>query len=233
VARVLLANWAAHSPELRGAIVDELLQHPDSITALLDAVAAKKVSPAEIDLPRRQRLLGHFQPYIKTRAAQLLADTAAATANRQKAVDAMWRALELKGDAKRGTEVFRQHCAVCHKLNDLGNDVGPNLATVREWTGEALLASILDPNRQAEPKYVAYTATTTAGESIFGVVASEGAQSVTMKGLDGKERAVPRDELKSLESTNRSLMPDAFESAINQQQMADLIQFLKAPETAK
>ena len=76
-------------------------------------------------------------------------------------------------------------------------------------------------------------ATTNAGESIFGVVAAEGAQSVTMMGLDGKERAVARDELKSLESTNRSLMPDAFESAISRQQMADLITFLKMPEATK
>ena len=229
---VLLANWPAHSPELRGLIADELIRHPQSASALLDAVAVKKVAPAEIDLPRRQRLLKHDQPYIRQRAEKLLAEGAAA-ANRQKAIDGMRPALEMRGDAKRGAAVYREQCAVCHRLDDVGQDVGPNLAAVREWTGEALLAGILDPNRQAEPKYIAYTATTAVGESIFGVVASEGAESVTMKGLDGKDRPVPRTELKSLVSTNRSLMPDGFESAINSQQMADLIAFLKAPEAAK
>jgi putative heme-binding domain-containing protein len=139
----------------------------------------------------------------------------------------------MKGDARRGAEVFRQNCAVCHRLGDVGQEVGPNLEAVREWTGEAVLTAILDPNRQTEPKYIAYTATTNSGETIYGVVASESGNAVTMKGLDGKERAVLRGDLKSLVSSNRTLMPDGFESSATKEQMADLIEFLKAPERGK
>ena len=232
IPRALLENWPVHSPVVRGEVVDVLLRNEAWAATLLAAVETKQVAVADIDLPRRQRLLGHAEPRIKERAAKLLAETAAA-ANRQTAIDAMRPALDMKGDPKRGAEMFRQHCAVCHKLDDVGQDVGPNLAAVREWTGDTMLAGILDPNRQTEPKYIAYTATTNSGESIFGVLAAEGAESVTMKGLDGKDRPVSRNELKSLVTTNRSLMPDGFESAMTQQQMADLLTFLKAPEAAK
>jgi len=54
-----------------------------------------------------------------------------------------------------------------------------------------------------------------------------------MKGLDGKEHPVLRTDLKSLVSTNSSLMPDGFESSMTRQQLADLMEFLKAPERAK
>jgi putative membrane-bound dehydrogenase-like protein len=228
----LLEKWAEHSPDLRGAIVDLLLRNEAWTAKLLDAVESQQVTAADIDLPRRQRLMNHASKAIKNRAAKLLAESAVAS-NRQKVLDAWQPVLSMKGDAKRGAEVFRQSCAVCHKLNDQGQDVGPNLETVREWTGEAMLTSILDPSRQFEPKYVAYTATTNAGEAIYGVITGETGTSVTMKGLDGKDRPVPRTELKSLVSTNRSLMPDGFESSMSRQQLADLMQFLKAPEQAR
>ena len=230
--RVLLETWQEHSPDLRGRIVDVLLKNEASAAKLLDAVEAKRVSAAEIDLPRRQRLLNHKDKAIKDRAAKLLAESAVGS-NRQKVLDAWRPVIEMKGDTRNGKEMFRQHCAVCHHLLDQGQEVGPNLETVREWTGEQVLTSILDPGRQTEPKYIAYTATTGAGETIFGVIAAESGNAVTMKGLDGKERAVLRGDLKSLVSSNRSLMPDGFESAMTKQQMADLMEFLKAPERAR
>jgi len=169
---------------------------------------------------------------VKERAAKLLVDSQVAQ-NRQKVLDAWQPVLSMRGEPKAGAEMFRQHCAVCHRLNDAGQDVGPNLETVREWTTEAMLTSILDPSRQFEPKYVSYTATTTSGETIVGVITAETGNSVTMKSVDGKERTVLRTDLKSLVSSNRSLMPDGFESAMSKQQLADLMQFLKAPEQAK
>lgn len=229
---VLLKNWPTYSPELRGAVADVLLRNDASIVALLDAVEAKQVTAADIDLPRRERLMKHKDETIKDRAAKLLGQASAIAENRQKVLDSHQPVLSMKGDAKNGAEMFRQHCAVCHQLNGQGQDVGPNLEAIREWTAEAMLTAILDPNRQAEPKYLAYTATTTSGESIYGVIANETGGSVTMKGLDGKERAVPRSDLESLVSSNRSLMPDGFESAMTKQQLADLMEFLKAPERA-
>jgi putative heme-binding domain-containing protein len=228
----LLRNWASYSPELRGMVIDVLLRNDVSVAKLLDAVEAKQVAAADIDLPRRQRLLNHKDKTIKERAAKLLAESAIAS-NRQKVLDAWQPVLSMKGNAKAGAEVFRQNCAVCHHLGDVGQEVGPNLETVREWTGEAVLTAILDPNRQTEPKYVAYTATTNAGETIYGVVASESGGAVTMKGLDGKEHPVLRSDLKSLVSSNRTLMPDGFESSMTKQQMADLLEYLKAPERAQ
>jgi putative membrane-bound dehydrogenase-like protein len=229
---VLLKEWPGYSPAVRGAVVDVLLRSAASAACLLDAVEAKQVTVADIDLPRRQRLLNYKDAAIKDRAAKLLAESAV-TSNRQKVLDTWRPVMSMKGNAKSGAEVFRQNCAVCHHLGDVGQEVGPNLETVREWTGEAVLTAILDPNRQTEPKFIAYTATTSAGETIYGVVASESGNAVTMKGLDGKEHPVLRSDLKSLVSSNRTLMPDGFESSMTKQQMADLLEFLKAPERAQ
>ena len=71
------------------------------------------------------------------------------------------------------------------------------------------------------------------GEVVFGVITSETGSSLTMKGLDGKERSVLRSDLKSLASTNRSLMPDGFESGMTKQDLADVVRFLQAPDEAQ
>ena len=97
------------------------------------------------------------------------------------------------------------------------------------WQPETILTAVLDPNRQVEPRYLGYTATLTDGETVFGVITSETGGAIAMKGLDGKERTLLRDSIKTLAGTKRSLMPDGLEAQIGKQDMADLIRFLRAP----
>jgi putative heme-binding domain-containing protein len=230
---VLLAGWGSHSPELRGAVADALLRREAWSATLLDAVEKQQVAPADIDVPRRQRLLESKSEKIKARAQALLGGETAT--NRQKVVEAHRAVLSMidKADGSRGAKLFAQNCAVCHRVNDTGQDVGPNLASVRGWTPEMLLAGVLDPNRQVDPKFIAYTVTLNSGETVYGVITAETGGSVTMKGLDGKERPVVRADIKSIASTGKSLMPDGFESAMKDQDLADLLLFVKAPDGVK
>ena len=153
--------------------------------------------------------------------------------SREKVVAALRPVLALKADAKHGKAVFVQNCAVCHVVRDVGQEVAPPLLGMAGSSAEALLVHILDPNRQVEPKYVGYNATLAGGEVVFGVITSETGNSITLKGLDGKARPIPRSDLKALSSTNRSLMPDGFESGLSKQDLADVIRFLQAPDEAQ
>jgi putative heme-binding domain-containing protein len=129
--------------------------------------------------------------------------------------------------------VFAQNCATCHVAGGAGSgghgvEIGPNLASVAGWPTDALLTGILDPSRSAEPRYLAYACTLDTGDVVYGIVLRETPAGVTMKGLDGVERTIPRGQVKSLESTNKSLMPEGIEAAVDAEQMADLIRFLRS-----
>jgi putative heme-binding domain-containing protein len=89
------------------------------------------------------------------------------------------------------------------------------------------MVAILDPSRSAEPRYLSYNCVLDTGETVYGLLVRESAAGVVMKGIDAREYVIPRKQIKSLECTNRSLMPDALEAAIDKQQMADLIKFLQ------
>ena len=65
------------------------------------------------------------------------------------------------------------------------------------------------------------------GRGFAGILASETASSVTIRQPGGAEETVLRSELKSLEALSNSLMPPGLDTAMSQQDLADLLAFLK------
>jgi putative heme-binding domain-containing protein len=225
--QTLLANWSTMSPEVRVSAVDLLLGNEQWAMELLRQIEAGKVPAADIDAPHRSRIERLAAAAVKQLAEKVFGPRPDAA--RPKVVESYGSALQLAGDAQRGFKVYFQNCAVCHRIAEIGNEIGPDLRSVRDWPADNILANVLDPNRKVEPRYLSYTATLKSGEVLFGVIAAESGTSLTLNGLDGKSTTVLRANVKSLECSNKSLMPDGLETAINKQQMADLIKFLKDP----
>jgi putative heme-binding domain-containing protein len=205
-------------------VADLLLARESSAMDLLRAIEAGKVAPTDLDVQRRERLAKHSSPQVKNLAKKLLQS---AETNRQDVIDANRSVLSLTGDRARGAKVFATHCATCHHMESIGAEIGPGLVSVTNWSGEALLTSILDPDRQVEPRYLSYTAKLNNNDEIFGIITAETGGGITMKGLDGKDQTILRQNLKSLTCTNHSLMPMGFEQAMSKQELADLISYLQ------
>src|SRR5204862_348991 len=106
--------------------------------------------------------------------------------DRKKIVESYRGALERKGDAVQGREVYRKQCIGCHRAGKEGVEVGPDFSTVKQKTPEELLISILDPNREVAAQYVAVRILTTSGLVLDGLVAAENATSVTLKRQGGE-----------------------------------------------
>jgi putative heme-binding domain-containing protein len=229
VPAALLQNWASHSPDLRGQVADTLLPREPWALALAQSAAAK-----DLDFSRRQRLLNHASFKVKDAAKATLAQ-GALNQDRQKVIDAYAPAVAAAGDRKHGEALYGEHCATCHRVgaDPIGHDIGPNLLTVRDWPRENLLAAILDPDRTVEPRYLAYTATLTDGTAYTGLLTVDASTGVTIKTLDDADHALPRANLKSLASTNHSLMPQGFEAALTADDLADLMAFIQNPTPAK
>jgi len=226
VPQLMMNDWPAHSPQVRLAVVDRLVQRGPWAVQLLEAIRSRVVSRNDLDAAHRQRLLEHASDKVKSLAREVLG--APPDASRERVVEQYQPALSLEGDIQRGAKIFAQNCAVCHHKGNFGADIGPNLNSVMGWRGDALLVAILDPSRQVEPGYLAYTVTLNDGDAVYGLITSESGNSLAMKGLDGKPRTLLRGQIKSVVCTNRSLMPDGFESALDKQAIADVIRFLQS-----
>jgi putative membrane-bound dehydrogenase-like protein len=226
IPETLLKGWKAHSPALRGQVLDILSRREEWVKVVLDAIEKKQILSFEVDAPRRQKLLQHRNAKVRERAGQLFAS--AVNPDRQKVVDTYRPSLALKGDAVKGKEIFKKTCATCHRHEGLGQQVGPDIASVGDKSPESLLVAILDPNRAVEARYISYLATLKNGITYTGVLSNETGTSITLIGTEGKPQTILRKDLDELASTGKSLMPEGLEKEIPPDHLPDLIAFLRA-----
>jgi putative membrane-bound dehydrogenase-like protein len=221
---LLLKGWKSHSPVVRGAIVEVLLSRPAWTGSLLSALESKRAGASELSPVERGRLVTNRDAETRRRAQALFADQAG---SRQKVVDAYKPALGLKGDSSAGMAAFKRVCATCHRLKEVGIDVGPNLGALNEKNPETLSIAILDPNRAFEPRYGNFTVATTDGRVLTGLIASETATAVTLRRQDGKEDVVLRKDIEEMSASGQSLMPEGLEKDLTPKDLADLIALLE------
>ncbi|MAI30280.1 MAG: cytochrome C [Rhodopirellula sp.] len=223
-AKPLLLAWGKLSPKLRSTATEVLFARNDRLTQLFDAVDADRISLADIGTPRLQIAAKSRDAKIKSRATEYLANMG--SADRTKILAKYQSALTLDADPTRGRKLFNQHCAVCHKMDGVGHEIGPNLASIRNRGAETILANVIDPNREVNPQYLNYVLLTQDGRAMTGMVAAETASSVTLRRAESASDTVLRVNIEELKSTGLSIMPEGMEKSINVQQMADIISFL-------
>jgi putative heme-binding domain-containing protein len=221
----LLKQWSAQGPETRSSILDALLSREKWSLDLLAKIADQQVPALDVDAPHRDRMLRSSSKTVRSLAERTLA--AGSLPDRQKVIEGYRPALDMRGDPASGKMVFGRLCVACHQLDGVGQDIGPNLISVKAHSPEKLLTSILDPSREVEPRYLAYNCALKGGEELYGLIASETGNGIVFKLADGSTRNVLRGDIKSLQSTKKSLMPEGLETGLSQQDAADLISYLR------
>ena len=224
VTPALLNQWRTLTPSLRTEVVEQLLARADRTTAVLDAVEAGVIPPAQISPARQTLLLKHKDATIAARATNLLATQA--VGKRSDVIASYQPALSLAGDVGRGRILFEKECALCHKSGDKGFDVGPNLATIRHRTPGEVMTQILDPNREVGPNFVNYVISIDDGRVTTGIIDSETATSVVLKRAEGVTETLLRGNIEAMSNSGQSLMPEGLEKKLSPQDMADLLAFL-------
>jgi putative membrane-bound dehydrogenase-like protein len=227
-ALAVLDQWPVLSKAARNQAVLSCVKDTKSSLRLLDFVESGRVPKVEINPATRQTLQKHRDPTVATRAKMILAE--AISADREAVVVKYRAALKLEGDRAHGAAVFERACVVCHQMQGVGAKVGPDLSGIGQHARETLLVEILDPSRQVLPDFVAYTATTKSGDAYTGFIANESATTVTLRRANEPDLTLKRADLKEFKTSGSSLMPDGLEAGMSEQDMADLIEFLRRPD---
>lgn len=221
----LLTGFSGQTPAGRRAVINALLRNDARATLLLDEIEAQTIAVAELGATNVNRLTQHKNPELKTRAGQLLAS--AIPADRKEVLAKYQAALTLKPDPQQGRALFEKNCSTCHRVSNIGVEIGPDIADSRTRQPAALLTDILNPNRAIDANYVSYSIVTEQGTTVTGIIAAETASSITIKQPEGKHVTVLRQDIDEVISNGISLMPEGLEKNLNLQQMADLIAFIK------
>jgi putative heme-binding domain-containing protein len=220
-----MKSWKTQMPAMKREVMEAMSRQPDRLEFLLGEVEQGRLAPGELGPTLIRSLTNHGNASIKARAQKALQGNL--PEERQKVLDRYKAALSIKGDSKRGREIFQKTCIPCHRIAGLGTNVGPDISDTLSKTPEALLIDILDPSRVIDNNYANYLVKTKSGSVLSGFIAVQTASSLTLRRGEGQEDVVLRQDIEEMRSSGVSLMPEGLEKNISIEQLADLIAFLK------
>jgi putative membrane-bound dehydrogenase-like protein len=195
----------------------------DGLDPLMRAAILSSVTP---DSPLMQQLRGTDAKAVKFSLPKL---DAAPNADRAKVAARYLEAMPaLEGNVERGREKFTANCAVCHRLKDVGNAIGPDLAMTAAKPNDWMLTALFDPNAAVEARYMVWVAARKDGAAIAGIITAETANNLTIRSADGQEHSILRSDIKDVSPVRRSLMPEGLEAALQPQDVADLLAWIRA-----
>ncbi|ADV62957.1 membrane-bound dehydrogenase domain protein [Isosphaera pallida ATCC 43644] len=225
----VIERLPALPPSARQAAFQTLIARASSSAALLDALEAGNLAPSDLALDQRVALTNHPDPTLARRARSLLERAGGLpSADRQHVIEEWLDLTRQVGDANHGKAVFAQHCLKCHRHSALpgGEGIGPDLTGMAAHPKSELLVHILDPSRDVEGNFKVYTVVTDDGLVLSGLLASETKTSLELIDADGRKHLIERAQVEELRASEKSLMPEGFESQMSRSDLNDLLEFL-------
>ena len=151
---------------------------------------------------------------------------------RRRKLETLPALVEAKGRAREGRKVFETGtgaCSTCHRVGTVGNSVGPNLSTIGQIrTPRDILESVLFPSATIARDYEAYAFELANGESLVGILSRSLTETVGVTDASAAQRTLPRAEIASSQPLPTSLMPNGLERAMTEQELLDLVAYLRS-----
>ena len=136
-----------------------------------------------------------------------------------------------KANPANGQNVFATHCGACHKMYDEGGIIGPDLTGTNRANLEFLLSNVINPNGEVQDDYKLVIVTTNDGRTYAGNVVGENDRQIRLR-VVGQEDAIVinQSNIQSRIVTPNSMMPEGLLSLLSDQEVLDLVAFLRTNE---
>lgn len=125
-----------------------------------------------------------------------------------------------------GQAVFKKTCAACHRVQNEGGKVGPQLDGVGIRGVDRLLEDILDPNRNVDGAFRSTVIVTKDGVTVQGLKLREEGGAVILGDNQGKEVRVAMTDIDEQRQTNLSPMPSNFAEQLKEDDLRVLLAYL-------
>lgn len=142
------------------------------------------------------------------------------------------------GDPQVGERIFFHPriggCFRCHEWEGRGYPVGPALSTLgSHMSRQRLVQSLVDPSREIAPPFTAYTLLTRDGEVLTGLhVGDEVDGRMRYADQNGRVFLVHPDQIERRVISRQSIMPEGLVDLLTEQELRDLLAFLRQEPAA-
>jgi putative membrane-bound dehydrogenase-like protein len=133
----------------------------------------------------------------------------------------------LTGNAAKGKETIVR-CQMCHSVGGVGAEFGPALdGWGRGKSAEVVATAIVDPNAEIAHGYDGTELRTQDGLTIEGILIKQG-DPLMIRNMGGVTQVVPLDRVAGRRRAPASLMMGAAQLGLTEQDVADLVAYLRA-----
>ncbi len=148
-----------------------------------------------------------------------------------KPIPSITELIGMKGNLPNGRVVFNTTgtCNKCHKVNGIGQEVGPDLSEIgKKLSRSALFESILYPSAGISHNFENWLVITEDGQSISGLLVSETATEVKLKDEKGILRTIPTASIEAKKKQDISLMPADLQKLLTVQELVDIVEYVQS-----
>ena len=199
------------------ALTDALAQ--TTLTESVAAMGLRVMQSSGFDLSALEQALrkaGSIEPVGTTMTAEV----------RQ---DLLKEANEI-GDRYRGRNIYnRPHllCATCHRINNIGGLIGPDLSTLGSYmSAESILESLLNPSRDIKQGYETVIVNRTSGELVSGTLHRKTDRATLIRMANNEIVTIPANEIEKIDVSPVSLMPAELTATLHRDELRDLVSYL-------
>jgi quinoprotein glucose dehydrogenase len=180
--------------------------------------------PVEMQLDLHEASAKRPLPQIQERLKKLKAASSGADPL------AAYRLALAGGNAERGGKIFFERsalsCVRCHKVNDRGGEVGPDLSKIGgQQKRDYLLEAIVLPDKQIAKGFDPVVILTGSGKVYAGIVKESHGDQIRLMTAEGNVVVIPKDEIEE-QVRGRSAMPEDLIKKLSYSELRDLVEFL-------
>jgi putative heme-binding domain-containing protein len=232
IADVLLRSYGKMNPQLRARARGVLLGRKTWALAFLQGVNRGTYPAAEVAV-EEVRLLSLFKDkeldeLVRKHWGNIQPGTSEERLAEVRRLTNDLRAAD--GNARAGHELYRKHCASCHRLFGEGETVGPDLTHANRKDRDYLLVSIVDPSALIRKDYLSYVIQTTDGRVLTGLMAEQTPGSITLLSAKNERTTLSREKIESIQESPVSVMPEDLLRQLKPWQVRDLFAYLQSEE---
>lgn len=201
---------------------------------LLAAVESGAIDASEVSVDVQRQLLLHNDETIASSVKQHFGEIAGATTEQMQAriegLHQMLQAAQGAGNPYTGKELYKAECGKCHKLFTEGGNVGPDLTTFKRDDLRGILLNVVNPSAEIREGFQNFTVFTDDGRIVSGFLTDQDNQVVVLRGVDGQNVVVARDEIDEMVANPKSVMPEGILDKLSDEDIKHLFAYLRSTQ---
>lgn len=232
IGEVVVARYPQMGIDARTAAQTLLASRPAWSLALLQGIDAGTIDAATIPADTVRLMTVHTDPAVAELIRKHWPDIqGASSAEMQTMLAHVNDVLQSgNGDPYRGKAIYRQSCGKCHLLYGDGGRIGPDLTSYQRKDQNRVLLNVINPSAEIREGFESYMVLTLDGRVLSGFLFDQDNQVIVLRGVDGQNVTIPRDDIDVMEKQAKSLMPEGLLKDLNEQQVRDLFAFLQTSQ---